>query len=494
MGVTEMADAELWAQAVASNGEAFGQLTPARSTTTASPQRGAADRQWWGVGIDSDTSDAELWALAAGGSAAAFAQLFDRHAAGVYNHCFRLTGSWAEAEDLTSTVFLQAWRRRAEVRVTGGGVRPWLLAVAGNTARTERRSLARRLRLAARVGPPPAAADHADDVAERVDDERRMAAVLAAAPPAAAGRARGAPAVRVGRGPVRGGGRGPRRRGRLGAGPGVPGPVPAGPAAGRTRARVRADRGGVPMTEPSLLPPRRELPAPTADRIRARVLAGTTAPAGRRSRWLPLAAAAAVVVLVAGAVAVTGARDDRSAPPAGPPSPSPSGPDRAALLADCVKVFGTVRDRQGRIDRSPFGVRALFRDRDGYMLWAGSTTMTVTCSFTSAGALLPSAGGGADPSGYLVGDAEAVVVNGYGTQHVTARDDRLGYHVTGRVRRDVARVVVTWPDAEPVTAALEGPYFAARATYPGRTDVDRPALIVAYTADGTQIDTAWTAR
>jgi len=131
------------------------------------------------VGTDS-TPDAELWALAAGGSTAAFAQLFDRHAAAVWNHCFRLTGSWAEAEDLTSTVFLQAWRRRAEVRVTDGGVRPWLFAVAGNSARTERRSLARRLRLAARVGPPPAAADHADEVAERVDDERRMATVLAA--------------------------------------------------------------------------------------------------------------------------------------------------------------------------------------------------------------------------------------------------------------------------------------------------------------------------
>lgn len=133
------------------------------------------------MGTDSGIPDADLWTLAAGGSTVAFAELFDRHAAVVYNHCFRLTGSWAEAEDLTSTVFLQAWRRRTEVRVTDGGVRPWLLAVAGNSARTERRSLARRLRLAARVGPSPATADHADEVAERVDDERRMAAVLAAA-------------------------------------------------------------------------------------------------------------------------------------------------------------------------------------------------------------------------------------------------------------------------------------------------------------------------
>lgn len=133
------------------------------------------------MGIDSGTSDSQLWALSAGGSDAAFAALFDRHAATVYNHCFRLTGSWADAEDLTSTVFLQAWRRRSEVRITDGGLRAWLLAVAGNTARTERRSLARRLRLAGRAHPEPPTADHADDVAARVDDERRMAAVLAAA-------------------------------------------------------------------------------------------------------------------------------------------------------------------------------------------------------------------------------------------------------------------------------------------------------------------------
>jgi RNA polymerase sigma-70 factor (ECF subfamily) len=133
------------------------------------------------VGTDSGTSDADLWALVADGSDAAFSLLFDRHAATVYNHCFRLTGSWADAEDLTSTVFLQAWRRRAEVRITEGGLRAWLLAVAGNAARTERRSLARRLRLAARAHPEPPTADHADDVAERVDDERRMAVVLAAA-------------------------------------------------------------------------------------------------------------------------------------------------------------------------------------------------------------------------------------------------------------------------------------------------------------------------
>jgi hypothetical protein len=41
--------------------------------------------------------------------------LFDRHAKAIYNFLFRRTTNWSEAEDLTSAVFLQAWRRRAEV-------------------------------------------------------------------------------------------------------------------------------------------------------------------------------------------------------------------------------------------------------------------------------------------------------------------------------------------------------------------------------------------
>lgn len=127
-----------------------------------------------------DPSDGVLWARAAAGSAAAFGMLFDRHARAVYNHCFRLTASWSAAEDLTQSTFLQAWRRRAAVRLEHDSALPWLLAVATNVTRNERRGLRRRLRLAGRVPADHPAADHADDVAARVDDERRMAEVLAA--------------------------------------------------------------------------------------------------------------------------------------------------------------------------------------------------------------------------------------------------------------------------------------------------------------------------
>lgn len=127
-----------------------------------------------------DPSDRELWARAAAGSGPAFGTLFDRHARAVHNHCFRLTASWSAAEDLTQSTFLQAWRKRGAVRLEHDSALPWLLAVATNLTRNDRRGLRRRLRLAGRVPVEHPAADHADEVAARVDDERRMAELLAA--------------------------------------------------------------------------------------------------------------------------------------------------------------------------------------------------------------------------------------------------------------------------------------------------------------------------
>lgn len=128
---------------------------------------------------DVEPPDGELWARAAGGDRDAFAVLFDRHARAVYNHCFRLTASWAAADDLTSAVFLVAWRKRGRADLHGGSLRPWLLGVATNEARTARRSTRRRLELLDRVPAARDTADHADEVAGRVDDEKRMADLLA---------------------------------------------------------------------------------------------------------------------------------------------------------------------------------------------------------------------------------------------------------------------------------------------------------------------------
>ncbi|GAA2692153.1 MULTISPECIES: RNA polymerase sigma factor [Actinosynnema] len=57
------------------------------------------------------------------------AELFDRHAEDVWNHAYRLTGSWELAEDLTAQAFQAAGRRTAEAALLGDQTLPWLLAL-----------------------------------------------------------------------------------------------------------------------------------------------------------------------------------------------------------------------------------------------------------------------------------------------------------------------------------------------------------------------------
>ena len=123
-----------------------------------------------------EPTDAELWTC---GEPAAFGVLFDRHARSVYNYCFRRTADWTAAEDLVSVVFLEAWRRRTEVRLDGDSALPWLLGVATNVLRnrwrSQRRHRAALLRLPRERGP-----DFAEDADARLDDEREMRRVLRA--------------------------------------------------------------------------------------------------------------------------------------------------------------------------------------------------------------------------------------------------------------------------------------------------------------------------
>ena len=118
-------------------------------------------------------TDAELWELARHAQADAFGILFDRHANAVYAYCLGRTANTAVAEDLTSITFLEAWRRRGEVRLSGDSARPWLLGVATNVLRNERRSLRRHRRALARLDLPTEPS-FAEDAEARVDDEREM--------------------------------------------------------------------------------------------------------------------------------------------------------------------------------------------------------------------------------------------------------------------------------------------------------------------------------
>lgn len=126
--------------------------------------------------------DEELWQATTAGDDAAFTRLFDRHVRAVYNHAFRLTGSWTLAEDVTQETFLVAWRRRGAARLVDGSMLPWLLVIATNAARTQSRSARRWLALLRRLPAPRPGLDTdvSDEVAGRLDDQRRMVEILAA--------------------------------------------------------------------------------------------------------------------------------------------------------------------------------------------------------------------------------------------------------------------------------------------------------------------------
>jgi RNA polymerase sigma factor (sigma-70 family) len=120
-------------------------------------------------------SDLELWRLASV-EPDAFGELFRRHARAVHAVCFWRTASSATADDLTSVVFLEAWRLRDRVTITGESVLPWLLGVANNCARNAERS-ARRYRQALERLPRVDARSDEDEQVDRLDAEVSMSFV-----------------------------------------------------------------------------------------------------------------------------------------------------------------------------------------------------------------------------------------------------------------------------------------------------------------------------
>jgi RNA polymerase sigma-70 factor, ECF subfamily len=122
-------------------------------------------------------TDSGLWARARRGDADAFGRLFHRHARAIYNFCFRRTADWSTAEDLTSLVFLEAWRKR-DTELPPDKVLPWLYGIATNVVRNRRRTSRRHAAALARFAPPDAPPDFTEEILDRLDDERQMADVL----------------------------------------------------------------------------------------------------------------------------------------------------------------------------------------------------------------------------------------------------------------------------------------------------------------------------
>jgi RNA polymerase sigma-70 factor (ECF subfamily) len=116
-----------------------------------------------------------IWSQIAAGDAGAFERMYGASADRVHGFAFRRTGSWDLADEITSQVFLEAWRRRAEVDLQPDDViLPWLLGVAANLMRNAGRKEQRYQAFLSTQGPQPSVPDFADDVAGQVDSRREL--------------------------------------------------------------------------------------------------------------------------------------------------------------------------------------------------------------------------------------------------------------------------------------------------------------------------------
>lgn len=120
-----------------------------------------------------------VWERARDGDGAAFTTIYDRHYDRVFRHAMRLVPTVHDTEDVAALVFLEAWRRRAVVRVVDGSVLPWLLVTTNYVAANARRA-ARRHRIAlAKLPAQESVDDRTDEILDRIDATGRESALKA---------------------------------------------------------------------------------------------------------------------------------------------------------------------------------------------------------------------------------------------------------------------------------------------------------------------------
>jgi RNA polymerase sigma-70 factor (ECF subfamily) len=111
------------------------------------------------AGVTGDADEDALLRGVLAGDQSAFGAVFDVHAAAVHRYCARRCDEANEAEDLTSVVFLEAWRTRTRAVLVDDSARPWLLGIARNVVRNANRSRRRYRAALERLHALPLAVD-----------------------------------------------------------------------------------------------------------------------------------------------------------------------------------------------------------------------------------------------------------------------------------------------------------------------------------------------
>lgn len=120
-----------------------------------------------------------------------YAVLFDAHRRELLAHCYRMTGSFTDAEELVQETFLRAWRSRA--RFDGrASARTWLYRIATNACLDVLKSHQRRtdpyatvaeiLETDGRISPHPEHEDPAELIARKASTTLEVTAALLALP------------------------------------------------------------------------------------------------------------------------------------------------------------------------------------------------------------------------------------------------------------------------------------------------------------------------